>query len=356
MKEYILHIQKPKDKPNEMSNPSIPLTPFHDLAKAVNGQLIGDIEGTLSSLYEPSRGKGQYGDWVMQNGVITDGGLEQRITFGAEELVQPDSMKGKRIRISSGLYKNALKGLKMSEKTKDGKTYRSLEVKFPAKVEVVGATTGQPIQQQVPQAAFAGGAPQNSRPAKPPEPTPSDDSAEVRVANWFRVFGLVCATTGHDPDEVMHNFSPSDLKEITTGTVASFKGPYATYQAPFFAGSQAQIAQSTERINQQFEQAAEVTKRLQDDTLPADMPTGEGGWPVEQRPDWRNFTWEKNNQTIRLGDKSPKEIAEMVAFFQKSPPTGDVGKSLFANLKVAVAELESGNGPYREGEDDGLPG
>lgn len=343
-----------------MSTP-ISITPFPDLAKVSNGQMIGAIEGTIATLYDPVEGVGKFGPWKLQNAVLADGGLEQRICFASDELIQSPDMKNKRIRITSQLYKNALKGLKMSEKTKDGKTHRSIDIKFPAKVEVVGATTGQPVQQPAPRPAATPSS--NGYSGKPAEPVPCDLPAEARLAQWFKALRLVCEHTGQDYDEVIGNFSPSDHKEITTGLVMSFKGPYATYAPVVFAES-SQLTESTERINQQFAAAAETTQRLQDDTLPENTPTDSMGWPVEAQPTWRDFTWTKydpvtkQDKTFRLGDKSEAEIGQMLVHFQKKPPTGKVGIEMLAAVKVAVAELEAGKaGPYRDEPDDGqLPG
>lgn len=65
-------------------------------------------------------------------------------------------------------------------------------------------------------------------------PAESNEPVEDRIEAYFKIFEDVCVTAGHDPVKEMSALSPSDLKEITTGIVMSFKAAYGMHAQPHF--------------------------------------------------------------------------------------------------------------------------
>lgn len=294
--------------------------PFAQLATYVDKQPIPCVEGVLSTLYPVDHVKkdGTPIQYPKQNGVLKDGAMEHRITFDAK-CEQPMEMKGKRVRISSNVGQHGMTGIKMDRYNEQ---YPKISVTSSAHVEVVGSA-GQPAPVQ--QAAKPAPSQSQQGCSKPAEPEPSGDTAEVRIANWFRVFNLVCQSAGHDPSEVVKGLSPSDLKEITTGTVMSFKGPYATYQAPFFGGQG--VGEMIARQDSLLDRAKAVTSSL-------DSPTTTS--PSEPVRTWRDVEY----KGVKLGDYEDERIAELISWAHNTPsPKSDEGRALRSALLMADAEL-----------------
>lgn len=65
-------------------------------------------------------------------------------------------------------------------------------------------------------------------------PDESDEPLEERVETWFRAFGVVCRAAGAEPEIMKSSLTATDFKEITTGTIMSFKAAYGMHAKPHF--------------------------------------------------------------------------------------------------------------------------
>lgn len=200
--------------------------PFAQLATYISKQDIPAVQGTISKLYDnPKTGVSEHGPWCMHNGKISDGNLEHDIVFAMEG--PSDNLKGKTILIECGRTgQGKLCDLSMDEY--NGK--RKIKVGKRAKITILDGSTPSPV----------------SSPSQPaatqPRPSPvagngipvGESTVAERVDTWFRIFEVVCQEAGQNSGEVQKSFSPSDLKEITTGISMSYKGQYGVYAPPYF--------------------------------------------------------------------------------------------------------------------------
>lgn len=317
------------------------------VAALPNGAQILAIEGTLVKLFPPNSGTGQYGEWKIQNGSISDGQLKHDIAFMDDGTIPPDGSEGARVRITAQEYKGKLKGITLTDKLVKGKQKRTIEVKFPAKVEILGGASQpapRPAQSQpvpagttTPHSVNGGGYQQDM------EPAPTNEPMEDRIDDLIKTVNLVCLAIGRDPDEMWNAASADKIIELGVGCICSFKGKYGTHSRPTFRDSSA--AQATME-NQQalMERSQAVTQELSQDEAPVSAPS------------WRDFTYENKAGLQRLGDKSEADIAKLHTFCQSNPMNTQVLQDLAANVAAAVKELEEAKGGYREGmEKDDIP-
>lgn len=201
--------------------------PFASLASYIDRQDIPALEFTVTNLRKPSSGVGQYGEWTMHGGEISDGDLRHDVvfTFEASQYV------GKRLHVEAGRDgKGKLCGLVLVEKERNGEKDRQVKIDNRAKITVVdGATSSRstsPVSSPSGQPAASPSATHVSK-----NGTPAGESTVVdRVEGWFRILDIVVARSKLGPVE----FSASDLKEITTGISMSYKGQYGVYAPPYF--------------------------------------------------------------------------------------------------------------------------
>lgn len=203
--------------------------PLATIATFINFQDIPCVEGTISKLYPPKTGVGQYGPWTLQGGEITDGNLSHKIVFTLDG--GADQYKGKNIKIEAGLDgRNKLCDLVLSEREYQGKAERQIKVGKRAKITILEGSSASPVSSPSqtaatqPRATSVAG---NGIPA-------GDSTVAERVDAWFQILNVVCDRAGQDMGEIANKFSPSDLKEITTGISMSYKGQYGVYAPPYF--------------------------------------------------------------------------------------------------------------------------
>ncbi len=231
---------KPETKTNIMDIKPIK---FPLLAELASGSPILCISGKITDLFKPNTGThAQYGDWVIQNGLITDGTLKHGIAFMDAEHVLPLNFKGKTIRVTAQDYKDKMKGIELKEKEVKGKPNRTVNVRFPSKIEILQADgswedyvatpseDSQSTETQPASKPSSNNQPQNSNSMQ------DEDSfitpVSVRLDDWFKVYALVDAKAKEDGVE----FSETDKKEITTKLCMSYRGPYGAFRPPVFEG------------------------------------------------------------------------------------------------------------------------
>jgi hypothetical protein len=334
--EQIPGIEFQSDQPTQKES-KIPMTvapiKFSTLAELASGSPIVCIQGKITSLYDPKKGEGEYGPWVIQNATISDGTLKHDIAFMDEEHILPMSAKNKTIRVTAQEYKSKLKGIELKEKTVNGKPKRSVNVKFPAKIEVqeggnwvdhvAGSGDGSEASSQP--AAHEHTSSQPSAPStyrgnsqSTERPAPSDEPVEERVANWVKVHAAVCDAVGHDAATELEGLSPSDIKEITTGIIMSFKEGYI-HRAPHFAGD-TQPGKSPQR--------AGVTD--------SQTQTTSGEEEAEAAPvGWRNAV----HKGVKLGDYEEENLAAIIQWCLDNEPKTEAGRALKPQALLADTEL-----------------
>lgn len=310
--------------------------PFSQLATYADKQPIPAVCGTLVTLYplKTTKKDGSPMPYPKREGVLKDGNLEHRVAFDEKCNVQ-DDLKGKRILISSTISTKGMTGIKMDRYSQDAK-WHNVSVTSSATIEIVGATTGQPVNS--PQTASTGFSGPPPTPSRPQELPPSERPVEARIGDWFKVFDLVCQYAGKDREEMIAGFTPTDLKEITTGQVMSFKGQYGMF-APVVFGITAQVTETQARMEAQVARAEVAGRDEESPPLSHEEPSALG---------WRTFVY-KNRA---LGDYTKEEINRFIAWAETNEPTGVAGKSLKSALLSAKAERDAPSVSYRDGLDD----
>lgn len=211
-------------------------TRYEDLAELINNQPIACLEGTVTMLRKPYHGTGQYGAYTLHNGEITSGEFTHPILFAIEGGV--DHLLNKTIHIECGMDKNNKPcDLLMTEKEYKGKMERAVKVGGRAKITVIngsGSTTPS----------------QGSAPAQRTSSSPQGVSVqsngnldwegilgtpfEYRLTDYRNCYEKTCREFGKDPEEMIGQLTGTDIKEITTGLVAGFKGKFGVYRDVIF--------------------------------------------------------------------------------------------------------------------------
>lgn len=150
----------------------------------------------------------------------------------------PATERGKTFRFSSTATERGPDGLRMNIYKPEGKdAVIKLVGSQHCSINVVsGAAAEEPAKQAAPQSGKE--APRKARQTQP-------DGVEHRVKLYFDVMDEVVRQVeernplGTADNDSLGGFSPSDIKEITTGIVMSFKGDYGKY-APAFFNSEAE--------------------------------------------------------------------------------------------------------------------
>jgi hypothetical protein len=321
--EQIPGIEFQSDQPTKKDSKDIMnITPikFSTLAELAHGSPIVCIEGKLISIKNPPlKGQSQHGEWVLQFGEMSDGKLRTDIVIASEELVLGDDMKNKTIRVTAQEYKGKLKGVTLTDKEVKGKQKRAVEIKFPAKIEVVGegGSTSTPDRQEHTSSQPSSPSSYRDNPV-PSKQAPSDEPVEERVANWVKVHAAVCDAVGHDAATELEGLSPSDIKEITTGIIMSFKEGYI-HRAPHFAGD-TQPGKSPPK--------AGVTD--------SQTPTTSGEEEAEAAPvGWRNAV----HKGVKLGDYEEENLAAIIQWCIDNEPKTEAGRALKPQALLADTEL-----------------
>lgn len=321
-----LHFQSEQPKPNQSKDiMNIAPVKFTTLAELVSGSPIGCIQGKITDLFKPNTGTGQYGDWIIQNGTISDGTLKHGIAFMDAEHILPMNLKGKTIRVTAQDYKDKLKGIELKEKEVKGKPNRTVNVKFPAKIEI---QEGSSWVEHVPSGEGSSSPSQSTEASQPATQTKqanysqpmddesiSNDPAENRITDYFNVFNLVCIAASKDPDEIISGLSSSDIKEITTGICMSFKGKYGVHRAPIFGSNRTSPGKS---------KAGATASQTETTTGEEDAPES-----------WRDAV----HKDIKLGDYEEDKLAELIQWaIDTENPKSPSGKVLRPFLMEANAE------------------
>ncbi len=322
--------QTVQPKPETKHKMDIKPIKFPLLAELASGSPILCIQGKITDLFKPNTGThAQYGDWVIQNGLITDGTLKHGIAFMDAEHVLPLNFKGKTIRVTAQDYKDKMKGIELKEKEVKGKPNRTVNVRFPSKIEILqadgtwedyvatpseGSETSQSTEAQ-------------TKPASQPRQTESnmndssiiDDPAEQRIADYFKVFDLVCTEAGHDPATEREALNHSDLKEITTGICMSFKGQYGVHRAPIFGSNRTSPGKPTSKPTAK----AGAT------------PTSSGEEEAESPARWQDAL----RKGTRLEDFEPDALSELIQWaLDNETPKSPEGRELRPWLIAANEE------------------
>ncbi len=319
-----LLISRTNQKENTNMSSALKPMALATVAELAHGSPIVCLECKLVKLNAQTlRGKGQYGDWVLQFGELSDGNLRHDVVFASDEVIQEPSMEGKMVRITAQEYKGKLKGITLEDKEVKGKQKRSIKVTFPAKVELLDGDSQASSPPQSNQTT-------PSQTSRPMNQESSTEPVEVRIANYFGIFNRVCLAVGQDPDEVVGKLSPTDIKEISTGISMSYKGQYGVYAPPIFQGG------ATEAIAHQEEQVGKsraITKELEDGETDSPKKTTNG-----KPKGWRDYLHPKKN--VPLGELDEEGLAKLIDWAHKTenPPSED-GKALRPYLILADNEL-----------------
>jgi hypothetical protein len=80
-----------------------------DLAQLADGTTIGEMRVNVKKVFPPRTGKGKFGDWKVQNAIVSDGTGEVRAAFWIPDGI--DDLQGQTITIRSRAGKKGLAGL-----------------------------------------------------------------------------------------------------------------------------------------------------------------------------------------------------------------------------------------------------
>lgn len=276
------------------------------LADLVHAQDIPCIQGTVKNLYPPKSGTGKYGEWKLQSGKIADGkGLQHDIVF-KDAAVNPD-LVGKQITIECGRDKfNKLAGLKMNvrsytDKSGQQKTVREVSVDNRATVIVSVASGASATQVATDTNQRSSGSTQSV--SVQTEVIPVSE----RVKDYFEVLDLVAKEVGRDPKEVRDALSVTDLKDITTGQVMSFKKEYGLFGRVDFGRT----------------------------VKPAETKNAEGEytWNVG----WKNYVYPPTNKGKCLDQYTEEKLREF-AIWSVVEPTTDKNREAKAQISLMAGE------------------
>jgi hypothetical protein len=327
--EQIPGIEFQSDQPTKKDSKDIMnITPikFSTLAELAHGSPIVCIEGKLISIKNPPlKGQSQHGEWVLQFGEVSDGKLRTDIVIASEELVLGDDMKNKTIRVTAQEYKGKLKGVTLTDKEVKGKQKRAVEIKFPAKIEVVGegGAASTPDRQEHTSSQSSAPSTYRGNTQSTERPAPSDEPVEERVANWVKVHRAVCDAVGHDAATELEGLSPSDIKEITTGIIMSFKEGYI-HRAPHFSGD---VQKGLDFSKLGKPKAGATDSQTQ---------TTSGEEEAEAAPvGWRNAL----HKGVKLGDYEEENLAAIIQWCLDNEPKTEAGRALKPQALLADTEL-----------------
>lgn len=154
--------------------------------------------------------------------------------------VDPSEFDGKLVKFSG-------KGMKRSVyKNKFNKTTQQVDVSDKTDIEVIGEAAdskgGMPPERSEPP---DNGRNASDRPRTPANSHPADDDESIdhtpvnkRIFDYFKTMAGVVKAHGELKEKWnLPEFSPSDIKEITTGICMGYKGKYGVYRAPIFPQS-----------------------------------------------------------------------------------------------------------------------
>lgn len=108
-------------------------------AKGMVGTVIPRIQAKLTKVYERKTGKGQYGEWSLQNGEIQDDSGVMKILF--KQLPSQEHLQGKTMIFKSMEGKHGLKGVECKKNEYKGKTTLELHVSNAALIVGNGEET-----------------------------------------------------------------------------------------------------------------------------------------------------------------------------------------------------------------------
>lgn len=80
-----------------------------DIESLADGSTIGEMRVTVKKVFPPRTGKGKFGDWKVQNAVVSDGTGEVRAAFWIPDGI--DDLQGQTVTIRSRASKKGLAGL-----------------------------------------------------------------------------------------------------------------------------------------------------------------------------------------------------------------------------------------------------
>lgn len=298
---------------------------------------IPEFEGIVTSIKavgEKQRGVHEkYGPWIFQDTVLKDSnGDEIKVQFSHPDVEQELSIKGKKVRLSCSDGSHGLSGVTIETgREYKGEAPRFIKVTASANVQLVGPGG-------VPSASPSAPSPKPQHQAQPSSQA-TGDTVENRASAYFDIMKEVVKyiegnnPLGADKGAPLGGFSPSDIKEITTGISMSFKGQYGVYAPPVFGkptalNQPAQPAQSTE------------------DEIPMSHP---GDSERNAQPDWKSVLHAKRNKTLGQISEGPggaHELAVLAGWALTVPePKNEKAKDLYDGLHLMLDPLKKKGSP-----------
>lgn len=198
-----------------------------EIQSYMDKQAIASITGTIMKLNNPVRGDGQYGPWTIQGGVLKDSTGTHDFNLTDDTILMGQGDVGKTVTFACIPSDRGPVGVKLTIKTKEGKTRKAISVDNRANISFGGNGQSAPAATQT-----ASGASSTAPSGR------NTDPVDVRVAAYFRVFDAVCAHNNLDAEAMKQRLMPSDIKEITTGLCMSYRGDYGAYSPPIFRAQQ----------------------------------------------------------------------------------------------------------------------
>lgn len=201
------------------------------------GTVIPSISGTIISVFPSKSGKGQHGNWKLQNIQIEDETGKSQVTLSSIDQDLNDSHKGKNIEFESVGTKFGLKGVSIEEREwddkKTGQKKKTIGVKVTktAKIRLEGAGMVQEDADDIPMgmdedpADLRRQAASDKKATTPPQVvsfTPkleqqSPKSPQERIAQFGKLYQMciIEATLSGRIDPLVV-FTESDIKDIAS--------------------------------------------------------------------------------------------------------------------------------------------
>lgn len=214
------------------------------LLEASVGAAPEAFRGKIKRVFKPVTGQGQYGEWKLQNLIITDGQAEIMCTFADREDV-PMSAIGQQFYACATSSDKGLNGIKRKASKKDQKP--EIWVSAAAEVTFEGGPTPPPAQTPPPQRQANGNgshAPTNgngngndwangaSHQATNPPPAPSQDavmkSFEIRLGRTSAALGrcfdaavALIADVNAQHNNILGKPTFQDVKDVAMGMLVN---------------------------------------------------------------------------------------------------------------------------------------
>jgi len=132
-----------------------------------NKEPIESFGGTIETVYPQKTGTGQYGQWWLQNMIVSDSTGKVQVTWGGEDDLK--SLQGQqRIFESKLTEKHGYLGIKLDVRKVNGKTYEGIKLTESCKIKPV--SNGQAVE-----------SPKQAEPVKTAENKPNEDTGVLET-------------------------------------------------------------------------------------------------------------------------------------------------------------------------------